>query len=234
MGLSLAGSSGDGLWLRALRWFGAFAPGHSRVRFSCTVRLSGGASAGSPGLFGVDAHTSPFRSEDTMPCPLAYMRVCALLGQVGRAGLPGALWCATTFLCPLLLLALLPWPTPGCSCLFLFVSSFCSLLCVFFLFCRLCPWLARGFFYLWSCVCPPRLFCFFSFVSLLPPCLFSFLSGPSFSMLWFLAPASCPAPSPPPPPRFFVVDFLAPSCFFRLLFLSSFLSPRKLHPLLFT
>ena len=61
---------------------------------SRTVRLLAGASAGAPGLFHVDADTSPFGSEDATPGSRACVRVRALLGRVGRAGLPGAFWCA--------------------------------------------------------------------------------------------------------------------------------------------
>ena len=44
------------------------------------------------------------------------VRVRALLGRVGRAGLPGAFWCASPF--PLAALSFcFAWPPPGCSCL---------------------------------------------------------------------------------------------------------------------
>ena len=65
---------------------------------SCTMRLSTGDSAGAPGLFRVDADTSPFGSEDAMPGSRACVPVRALFGRVGRAGHPGAFWCASPFL----------------------------------------------------------------------------------------------------------------------------------------
>ena len=62
---------------------------------SRTVRRSTGDSAGAPGLFRVDADTAPFGSEDATPGSRACVGVRALLGRVGRAGLPGAFWCAS-------------------------------------------------------------------------------------------------------------------------------------------
>ena len=47
-----------------------------------------GDSASAPVLFYVDAYTSPLRSEDATPGFRACVRVPALLGRVGRAGLP--------------------------------------------------------------------------------------------------------------------------------------------------
>ena len=70
---------------------------------SRTVRLSTGDSASAPGLFRVDAGTSPFGSEDNTPGSRACMLVRALLAQVGQAGLPRGFWCASAFLwlfCP--------------------------------------------------------------------------------------------------------------------------------------
>ena len=74
---------------------------------SRTVRLSTGDSAGASGLFRVDADTFPFWSEDAAPGLCACVLVHALLGRVGRAGLPGTYWCASPFrrpLCPAALL----------------------------------------------------------------------------------------------------------------------------------
>ena len=86
---------------------------------SRTVRLSTRDSAGAPGLFRVDADTSPCGSEDATPGSRACLRVLALLGRVGRAGLPGAFWCASPF--PLAALSFcFAWPPPdwGCPSLF--------------------------------------------------------------------------------------------------------------------
>ena len=64
---------------------------------SRTVRLSTGDSAGAPGLFRVDADTSPCELEDATPGSRACVRVLVRAGRVGRAGLPGAFWCASPF-----------------------------------------------------------------------------------------------------------------------------------------
>ena len=86
---------------------------------SRTVRLSTGDSAGAPGLFRVDADTSRCGSEDATPGSRACLRVLALLGRVGRAGLPGAFWCASPF--PLAALSFcFAWPPPGWGCPSLF------------------------------------------------------------------------------------------------------------------
>ena len=59
---------------------------------SHTASLPTGDSAGAPRLFPVDADTAPFGSEDATPGWRACVPVP--LGRVGRAGLPGAFWCA--------------------------------------------------------------------------------------------------------------------------------------------
>ena len=92
---------------------------------SRTACLSTGDSAGALGLFRVDADTSPCGSEDATPRSRACVRARALLGRVGRAGLPGAFWCATPF--PVASLSLFSVrPPPGLGrpvyCVFLFFS----------------------------------------------------------------------------------------------------------------
>ena len=108
MALSLTGPSGVGLGLRALRWLACVDPVTDASGFP-TVRHSTGDSAGAPGLFRVDADTDPSGSVDATPGSRACVRVLALLGRVGRAGLPGAFWCASPF--PLAALAFcFAWP----------------------------------------------------------------------------------------------------------------------------
>ena len=46
-------------------------------------------------FFLLDADTAPFGSVDATPGSRACVGVRALLGRVGRAGLPGAFWCAS-------------------------------------------------------------------------------------------------------------------------------------------
>ena len=64
---------------------------------SRTVRRSTGDWASAPGLLRVDADTAPCGSEDATPGSRVCVRVLALLGRVGRAGLSGAFWCASPF-----------------------------------------------------------------------------------------------------------------------------------------
>ena len=112
---------------------------------SRTVRRSTGDSAGAPGLFRVDADTSPCGSEDATPGSRACLRVRALLGRVGRAGLPGAFWCASPF--PLAALSFcFAWPPPGWAGPFLFCCCCRSSLVVFLglpLPCSPLVWLSR-------------------------------------------------------------------------------------------
>ena len=136
---------------------------------SRTVRLSMGDLAGAPGLVCVDADTAPFGSVDATPRSRACVRVRALLGQVGRAGLPGAFRCASPFLWPVLVRALLVRPPPGLGC------PVCG-----------CCWVSFFFF-----------FCFFpSPPSLRPRCLLlCVFSGPGCLGLWRLV-APCPPVAP--------------------------------------
>ena len=98
--------------------------------FSCTIRLATGDSAGAQGLFRVDADTAPFGSEDATPRSCACVRVRALLGRVGWAGLLGALCCASPSLWPFLVRSLLVRPpsgsgSPVCGCCWVFLFFFC-------------------------------------------------------------------------------------------------------------
>ena len=95
---------------------------------SRTVRRSTGDSAGAPGLFHVDANTSPCGSEDATPVFPACVRLLVAPRPVGRAGLAGAFSCASPFLWPLYLSAL-PGPlrTEVGPLLFLCLPSFFSL-----------------------------------------------------------------------------------------------------------
>ena len=74
-------------------------------------------SAGAPGLFRVDADTSPCGSEDATPGSRACVRVLVRPGRGGRAGLLGAFWCPSPF--PLAALSFcFARPPPGWGCLF--------------------------------------------------------------------------------------------------------------------
>ena len=64
---------------------------------SHTVRRSTGDSAGAPGLFRVDADTSPCGSEDDTPGSRVLVRVLVRDGPVAWAGLLAAFWCASPF-----------------------------------------------------------------------------------------------------------------------------------------
>ena len=81
---------------------------------SGTVLLSTGNSAGAPGLFRVDAYTSPFRSDDATPGSRAC--VCACSSWPGRAGRqPGRVLVRLTF--PVTVLSLFfGRPPPGFVC----------------------------------------------------------------------------------------------------------------------
>ena len=92
---------------------------------SRTVRHLSGDPACAPGLFGVDANTSPCGSQDAMPGSRACVLVRAPLGRVWRSGLPGALWCASPFLLAVLSFFFVRL-TPGWGCPWLrcFISFF--------------------------------------------------------------------------------------------------------------
>ena len=153
-----------------------------------------GDSAGAPGLFRVDADTSSLGSEDATPGSGARLCVRALLSWFGRAGLPGALWCASPFL----------WPFCPSSLLgFLRAGVALVLLCVFF--CLLSFFL---FFFAPSAVVSGFL-------------CFPALSALGLGALHFLLPSSLLV-CPPRPPLF--LFFFSPPLFFScalLVFLFS-------------
>ena len=178
---------------------------------SRTVPPSTGDSAGAPGLFRVDTDTTPCGLEDATPGSRASVRVLVRAGRVGRAGLPGAFWCASPF--PLAALSFCcAWPPPGWGCPFLgplFARP--PPLCFFFLRC-----------------CFPRdpsVSCFLWFAA--PGavcCLFCWLSVRSrlVCVSCFAVGCSLVVAAPPPPlcvSRFFCsVPWV---CFFFLLLLLS-------------
>ena len=219
---------------------------------SRTVRLATGDSAGAPGLFRVDAGTAHFGSEDATPGSRACVRVRAMFGRVGRAGLPGAFWCASPSLWLFLVRSLLVRPPPGwgcpvCGCcwffFFLLPSPFspslrprCVLLCVFSGPGCLGPWRLVPpplFFASPPTVCPV-VSCFARFPAwgavglgvLLPP-------PPSFPppcLLSLAFPAfRLPwAPAPPLPPPFFSLGFLLFLFLFFFFFSFFFFFPSSL------
>ena len=189
----------------------------------CTVRHSTANSAGAPGLFPVDANSSPFGSEDATPGFSACARVPGYFGRVGRAGLPGVFWCASPFLLAVLSFVFArPAPGPGSPC-FLF-PLFCLLSFLIFFRCwrphclrffvlsgPACPWSWRCVFFLpASRPCPPGVpsrapvFCF----GLELPCFCFFVCGPVFFFLVFW----CVVFSRPPPPFFFPSPFILFCC----------------------
>ena len=172
-------------------------------------RLSTGYSADAPGLFRVDANTSPFGSHDATP----ESRVCVLVRAPlwpRQAGLPlGRVLVRLTFRLAVLYFFLVRLPQGwGCPCL-----DFSFLLFSFPLarrllpaFCASRPWVLWALtLFVCSAPPPPPLFYFpFLFFFQAPPCLgFSFVSGPG-----------CPGPvrfvaaRPPPPLSLFVFVFL--------------------------
>ena len=117
MGFSLGGPSSVSLGLRALRWLVCVDPVTDASGFPYHPSFNGD-SAGAPGLFCVDADTSPFGPEDDTPGSCACVRVLVRLGRVGRAGLPGAFWCASPFFLAALSFCFAR-PPPGWGCPFL-------------------------------------------------------------------------------------------------------------------
>ena len=124
------------------------------------------------------------------------------LGRVGRAGLPGAFWCASPF--PLAALSsCFAWPPPGRGCPSLFRCCCRSSLVVFLraLPPRLCLLLGRWPLF-GGCSPAPLPFCVSRFSSLLPWCFCCFFFPPSSSSsvrprcLWFslVSGPGCPGP----------------------------------------
>ena len=151
------------------------------------------------------------------------VRVRVFLGRVGRAGLPGAFWCASPFLRPVLVRSLLVRPPPGwvcpvCGCCCVFFSLSPSPLCPRCLL--LCVFCGLGCLRPWRLVAPPPSppFFFLAFVLcflffLRPRCLWRFVfSGPGCLRPLLLV------VSPPPPPHFFspppLLFFLFFLCFY--------------------
>ena len=172
----------------------------------------------------MDADTSIFGLEDATPGSRACVRVRALLGRVGRAGLPGAFWCASPFLWPALVCSLCARPLAGWSCPF-------SL--AFRVFRPGVPW------DLVSCSPPlPPLVLFFCpfFLARFSFVLCFFFASAAFFSSPLCAPVVSGVPcfpardalglhallSPHPPPLFFFFGcFSFVSCLFFLLFSSS-------------
>ena len=182
---------------------------------SRTVSRSTGDCADAPGLFCLDADTSPFWLEDATPGSRACVRVPALLGRVRRAGLPGAFWCDSPLLwpfCPSALLGLLRVR----GALVVFFISFLFLLFFFFPSVARAP-VVSGFL----CFPAPGALGLGPLGLLLP-------SPPpacGLSFFWFLfscfafPPSVSPHPSPP-----FVPLPLPPSLLFVFSFVGAFLA----------
>ena len=129
MGLSLAGPSGVGLGLRALRWLACVDPVTDASGFPYRPSFDGGLGR-CTGAVSCGRRHLPLRvggRHAWVPCVFA----CACFpGRVGRAGLPGAFWCASSF--PLAALSFcFAWPPPGWGCPSLFRCCCLSPLVVF-------------------------------------------------------------------------------------------------------
>ena len=171
MGLSLAGPSGVGLGLRALRCFACVDPVTDPSGFQYRPSFDGGLSR-CTGAVSCGRRHRPLRvggRHAWVPCVCA----CAcFLGRVGWAGLPGAFWCASPFpVAVLVALFVCSAPTGlGLPCLCCFwVFSFFLLLCAPLVFGIPCfPALgALGLGDLWSFP-PPSFVCFSFFFPLSP------------------------------------------------------------------
>ena len=153
MGLSLAGPSGVGLGLRALRWLACVDPVTDAFGFSYRPSFDAGLGR-------------CIGSEDATPGSRTCVRARALLGWVVRAGLPGAFWCASPF--PVAALSLFfVRPPPGLG------RPVC---CVFFFLPFVCPCrLRRSLFSGLGCLGPGRL--------VRPPPFFFLFCPPPFFFL---------------------------------------------------
>ena len=187
---------------------------------SRTVRRSTRDSAGAPGLFCVDANTSPCRSEDATPGSRLCVRVLVRPGRVGRAGLPGAFWCASPF--PLAALSFcFAWPPRGWVCPGLGPLFSRRLLFCFVLFSRF----SVVFF-----LSPPLSLAFFGFRPRLPwasaLCVVCFvglaLPGSPCALAFLVLPGRWPLFGGPPPLSLAAV---AVPCCFAPFFFSSCLRP---------
>ena len=158
MGLSLTGLSGFGLWLRALRWLACDDP----VTDASGFLYCPGDSAGAPGLFRVDADTSPFGSQDATLGSCTCLCTCS--SWPGRAGRPPGRvlvrltfsscqsWCTLRLLNPLRALIALCAVIVGCFLLSFFFATLLSP--AFRVFRPGVPWAWA------SCGPPPPLFFF--------------------------------------------------------------------------
>ena len=191
---------------------------------SRTARLLTGDSAGAPALFCVDADTVSFGLEDATPRSRACVRVRALLGRVGQAGLPGAFWCASPFLWPVLVRSLFVRPPPGwgcpvCGCCWVFFSFSLPLPCrapvVSFFACFPARG-ALGLGVLLSPFPPPFFSSFLFFFPLLFPCPLFFFPPPLSLAFRVFRPGLLGALAPcyPPPPFCFLFPSPLPVVFF--------------------
>ena len=185
------------------------APAPERAPLRAGVARCGGGGRASPG--GGAFHCCEGRQvSGAVPppaaCPLeraarvpvcVCVRVRALLGRVGRAGLPGAFWCASPF--PLAALSFcFAWPPPGWGCPPLSRCPCCSSL----------PWRCALVLFL-GLPLPGSSCARASFVS---------PAWPLAALWWFL---------PPPPPFLCLAVFVAPAwCLgFVFFFFSLFFPP---------
>ena len=132
MGLSLAGPSGAGLGLRALRWLACVDPVTDASGFPYRPSFDGGLGR-CTGAVSCGRQHLPCGSEDATPGSRACVRVLVLPCRVREAGLLGAFWCASPFPLPALSFRFAGpprgWSSPCFGPMFALTSPLLLLLC---------------------------------------------------------------------------------------------------------
>ena len=130
MGLSLAGPSGVGLGLRALRWLACVDPVSDASGFPYRPSFDGGLGRCTRAV-SCGRRQGPFRVGGRHP-RVPFMCACACFpGRVWRAGLPGACWWTSPFLVAVPAALLVCWAPSGLRlprlpCLLVFLPLMCA------------------------------------------------------------------------------------------------------------